>query len=170
MRRPSTADDYLRGAAPRFEFVKVLDQLLGPDAIVVSPTMCVEGFYADGRSPGEDEAGNTQAAAYNTQAANITGHPALSCPPDARPTACPSGSNSPVRGSPTTLLLAVGAAWEAAHPWPLSAPGFETVADSRGSTRRLRREGDQRRWLARARGLGFGRPPTLEQPTGTDRS
>ena len=23
------------------------------------------------------------------------------------------------------LLLAVGAAWEAAHPWPLSAPGFE---------------------------------------------
>ena len=55
-----TADDYLAARRRRFEFVKVLDQLLGPDAIVVSPTMCVEGFYADGRAPGEDEAGNTR--------------------------------------------------------------------------------------------------------------
>ena len=45
-----TADDYLAARRRRFEFVKVLDQLLGPDAIVVSPTMCIEGFYADGRA------------------------------------------------------------------------------------------------------------------------
>ena len=87
--------------------------------------MCVEGFYADGRAPGEDEAGNTQAPAYNTQAANITGHPALSLPAGRSPNGVPFGIQLTGPRFADDLLLAVGAAWEAAHPWPLSAPGFE---------------------------------------------
>ena len=120
-----TVDDYLAARRRRFEFVKVIDQLLGPDAIVVSPTMCVEGFYADGRAPGEDDAGSTQAPAYNTQAANITGHPALSLPAGRSPNCVPFGIQLTGPRFADDLLLAVGAAWEAAHPWPLSAPGFE---------------------------------------------
>ena len=120
-----TVDDYLAARRRRFEFVKVIDQLLGPDAIVVSPTMCVEGFYADGRAPGEDDAGSTQAPAYNTQAANITGHPALSLPAGRSPNGVPFGIQLTGPRFADDLLLAVGAAWEAAHPWPLSAPGFE---------------------------------------------
>ena len=46
--------------------------MLGTDTIVVSPTMCVEGFFADGRVPGEDEAG-TPTPAYNTQARTSRG-------------------------------------------------------------------------------------------------
>jgi amidase/aspartyl-tRNA(Asn)/glutamyl-tRNA(Gln) amidotransferase subunit A len=76
----------------------------------------VEGFYADGRLPGGDNH-SSPAAAYNTQAANITGHPALSVPAGISPNGVPFGIQ-------LTGPRAVGAVWEAARPWPRAAPGF----------------------------------------------
>ena len=118
-----TPDQYLAARRRRFEYVRTLDELLGTDAILVSPTMAVEGFYADGRLPG---GGNdaAEASAYNTQAANITGHPALSVPAGLSPNGVPFGMQITGPRFADDLVLAVGATWEVARPWPRSAPGF----------------------------------------------
>lgn len=120
-----TPDAYLAARRRRFDDTRRLDGLLGADAVLVSPTMCVEGFFADGRSPGGSGAAQSPAAAYNTQAANITGHPALSVPAGRSPNGVPFGLQITGPRFADDLVLAVGAAWEAANPWPLAAPGFE---------------------------------------------
>ena len=118
-----TADRYLAARRRRFGQTRTLDDLLGADTVLVCPTMCVEGIYADGRSPGSDDIG-APASAYNTQAANITGHPALSVPAGLSPNGVPFGVQITGPRFADDMVLAVGAAWEAAHPWPLAAPGF----------------------------------------------
>ncbi|MGZ8580562.1 MAG: amidase family protein [Actinomycetota bacterium] len=118
-----TADAYLEARRRRFTFTRTLDELLGADTVLVSPTMCVEGFFADGRSPGEDGS-ETPASAYNTQAANITGHPALSVPAGRSPNGVPFGLQITGPRFADDLVLAVGAAWEASAPWPFAAPGY----------------------------------------------
>ena len=66
----------------------------------------------------------TPASAYNTQAANITGHPALSVPAGISPNGVPFGMQITGPRFADDMVLAVGAAWEAARPWPIVAPGF----------------------------------------------
>jgi Asp-tRNA(Asn)/Glu-tRNA(Gln) amidotransferase A subunit family amidase len=117
-------DDYLGARRRRFEAVRVMDRLVGDDAVVVCPTMCVEGFFADGRMPGHED-GRPPGSAYNTSAANITGHPAISLPAGLSANAVPFGIQLTGPRFADDLLLAVAAAWEAAEPWPLHAPGFE---------------------------------------------
>ena len=118
-----TPDRYLEARRRGFDDARTVDDLLGPSSVLVSPTMCVEGFYADGRLPGSDEVG-PPASAYNTQAANITGHPALSLPAGTSPNGVPFGIQVTGPRYADDMVLAVGAAWEAARPWPLVAPGF----------------------------------------------
>ena len=118
-----TADRYLEARRRRFEQARTLDDLLGADTVLVCPTMCVEGFYADGRSPGSDDIGSP-ASAYNTQSANITGHPALSVPAGLSPNGLPFGMQITGPRFADDMVLAVGAAWEAARPWFPTAPGF----------------------------------------------
>ncbi len=118
-----TADGYLEARRRRFEQTRTLDELLGTDTVLVCPTMCVEGFYADGRSPGSDDIG-APASAYNTQAANITGHPSMSVPAGLSPNGVPFGMQITGPRFADDMVLAVGAAWEAARPWLPTAPGF----------------------------------------------
>jgi Asp-tRNA(Asn)/Glu-tRNA(Gln) amidotransferase A subunit family amidase len=120
-----TLDDYLAARRRRFEAVKVLDQLLGDGTLLVCPTMCVEGLFADGRLPGDDEDGTGAAAAYNTQVTNITGHPSLSVPAGRSTNGVPFGLQITGPRFADDVVLAVGGAWEAAEPWPTTAPGFE---------------------------------------------
>ncbi len=118
-----TADEYLEARRRRFAFTRTLDEMLGADTVLASPTMCVEGFLPDGRAAG-GAAGGPSASAYNTQAANITGHPALSVPAGVSPNGVPFGIQITGPRFADDLVLAVGAAWEAARPWPSTAPGF----------------------------------------------
>jgi Asp-tRNA(Asn)/Glu-tRNA(Gln) amidotransferase A subunit family amidase len=116
-------DDYLGARRRRFEFVRALDELLGDDGLLVCPTMCVDGFPPDGRSEPGAEPG-TPGDAYNTQAANVTGHPALSVPAGVCPNGVPFGLQITGPRFREGLVLAMGAAWERARPWPRSAPGY----------------------------------------------
>ncbi|MEX1264344.1 MAG: amidase [Actinomycetota bacterium] len=118
-----TVDQYLAARRRRFEQTRTLDEMLGADTVLVCPTMCVEGFYADGRAPDSDDIGSP-ASAYNTQATNITGHPALSVPAGLSPNGVPFGMQIAGPRFADDMVLAVGAAWEAARPWPRAAPGF----------------------------------------------
>ena len=44
-------DTYLDAKRRRFEYVRAFDDLVGDDTVLLSPTMCVEGFPADGVMP-----------------------------------------------------------------------------------------------------------------------
>jgi Asp-tRNA(Asn)/Glu-tRNA(Gln) amidotransferase A subunit family amidase len=123
-----TPDEYLAARRRRFSFTGTLDDLLGDDTVLVSPTMCVEGFLPDGRSP-DGGVDATSASAYNTQAANITGHPALSLPAGRCPNGVPFGIQVTGPRFADDLVLAVGSAWEEARPWPIVAPGFTPFGD-----------------------------------------
>ncbi len=123
-----TIDAYLAARRRRFDQARVLDDLLRDDAVLVCPTMCIEGFYADGRAPGSDDIGSPSSA-YNTQATNITGHPSLSVPAGVSPNGVPFGLQITGPRFADDLVLAVGAAWEAANPWPRAASGFTPFGD-----------------------------------------
>ena len=118
-------DAYLDAKHRRFAYVRAMDELLGRDTVLLSPTMCVEGFLADGRMPGAERAG-TPSDAYNTQLANLTGHPALSVPAGVSSNGVPFGLQITGPRFGDDLVLAVGATWEAASPWPAAAPGYES--------------------------------------------
>ena len=118
-----SADQYLAARRRRFDQTRTLDELLGHDTVLICPTMCTEGFHADGRSPGSEEIGSPPSA-YNTQATNITGHPSLSVPAGLSPNGVPFGMQITGPRFADDMVLAVGAVWEGARPWPRTAPGF----------------------------------------------
>jgi amidase/aspartyl-tRNA(Asn)/glutamyl-tRNA(Gln) amidotransferase subunit A len=116
-------DTYLDAKRRRFAYVRAFDELLGDDTVLLSPTMCIEGLPADGVMPGADHAG-TPSDVYNTELANITGHPALSVPAGISSNGLPFGLQIVGPRFADDLVLAVGATWEAASPWALTAPGY----------------------------------------------
>jgi amidase/aspartyl-tRNA(Asn)/glutamyl-tRNA(Gln) amidotransferase subunit A len=73
---------------------------------------------------GRDEPG-TDSEAYNTQLANLTGHPALSVPAGLSSNGVPFGLQITGPRFADDLVLSVGASWESANPWPPLAPGYE---------------------------------------------
>jgi Asp-tRNA(Asn)/Glu-tRNA(Gln) amidotransferase A subunit family amidase len=119
-----TVDEYLAARRRRFEFCRQTDELLGQDAVLVCPTMCVEGFPADGRLPGAEHPA-TDGFHYNNQPANVTGHPSLSVPAGISDNGVPFGIQITGPRFRDDLVLALGEAFERASPWPRSAPGYE---------------------------------------------
>ncbi len=117
-------EEYLAARRRRFEYARDLDELLGSDAVIVTPTMATEGYPADGLLSGEDHPG-TPSSVYNTQAQNVTGHPALSVPAGVCPNGVPFGLQITGPRFGDGLVLAVGEAWETVKPWPRVAPGYE---------------------------------------------
>jgi Asp-tRNA(Asn)/Glu-tRNA(Gln) amidotransferase A subunit family amidase len=121
--RRTSVEDYVAARRRRFEMVKLLDELLEGDAVLVAPTMCEEGFLFDGRMPNGQ--GSVTAGAYNTTTANMTGHPALSLPAGRSANGVPFGLMVTGPRFADDVLLTVAEQWESAHPWPRTAPGFE---------------------------------------------
>ena len=117
-------DDYVAARQRQRRFVRDLDELLGDDAVVATPTMAVEGFLAEGRLPGSDDP-STPADAYNTQVQNLTGHPAISVPAGVLPNGVPFGLQFTGPSFRDGMLLDLAEAWERANPWPEVAPGYE---------------------------------------------
>jgi Asp-tRNA(Asn)/Glu-tRNA(Gln) amidotransferase A subunit family amidase len=118
-------DDYLAARRRRFEYVRELDELLDEDAIILSPTVAAAGFLADGRLNPEDEPGALPGEVYNTEVANITGHPAISLPAGICPNSVPFGLQVMAPRFRDELLLDFAEAWEKAHEWPRTPPGYE---------------------------------------------
>jgi len=121
-----TVDDYLRARHRRFDYALDLDRLLGDDAVLVCPTHGYEGWRPDGMLPDGDRLAGSEG--YNTGEFNLSGHPSLSLPSGTAPNGLPFGFlvNGPRWRD--DMVLAFGAAWERANPWPGIAPGFEPLA------------------------------------------
>jgi len=119
-----TLDEYLGARRRRYTYVRALDDLLGAERVLVTPTMPVTGFTADGCEAGATAVG-TRESSYNTQAQNVTGHPALTVPAGLAPNGVPFGLQISGPRYGDALVLALGEAWEAVHPSPPVAPGYE---------------------------------------------
>ena len=120
-----SVEDYLAARRRRFAYTRALDELLGADRLLATPTTPQEGFYADGREVGAKRPG-TGVSSYNTQVQNMTGHPALSVPAGRSPNGVPFGLQITGPRFADALVLDIGDAWEVAHPGERVAPGFES--------------------------------------------
>jgi Asp-tRNA(Asn)/Glu-tRNA(Gln) amidotransferase A subunit family amidase len=120
----TSTDDYLSARRRRFEFVRKLDDLLGGDAILMTPTVASEGWSADGTMPGANEPG-LPPKVYNTAVQNLTGHPAISLPAGTLANGLPFGLQATGPRFRDDLLLDVAEIWERADPLPAAAPGYE---------------------------------------------
>ena len=118
---------YVAARRRRFGYARRLDELLGEGRVLVTPTNAVQGIYADGREIGAAEPG-TESSSFNTGIQNLTGHPALTVPAGVSPNGVPFGLQITGPRFADDLVLAVGRAWEEAHPGPRTAPGFEPFA------------------------------------------
>jgi len=114
---------YLDARRRRFDYCRELDELLGVDGVLVCPTMCSEGWSAEGVVPGAEEPG-TVSEAYNCQQTNVTGHPSLSVPAGRSPNGVPFGLQFIGPRFRDALVLEMGARWEQANAWRRSAPGY----------------------------------------------
>jgi Asp-tRNA(Asn)/Glu-tRNA(Gln) amidotransferase A subunit family amidase len=119
-------DVYMAARRRRFEYVRALDLVLGDSAILLTPTVLATGFLADGRLTTADEPASLPAAVYNTDLANMTGNPALSLPAGVSPTGVPFGLQVIGPRFRDGWLLELAARWEAARPWPRTAPGYDS--------------------------------------------
>ena len=120
----TSMDEYLAARRRRFEYVRELDELVGSDVIVATPTLASEGWLADGRMPGADEPG-VPAEVYNTAVQNLTGHPAISVPAGTCANGVPFGLQLTGPRFRDDLVLALAEAWERVRPWPKLAAGYE---------------------------------------------
>jgi Asp-tRNA(Asn)/Glu-tRNA(Gln) amidotransferase A subunit family amidase len=116
--------EYMEARRRRFDHARHLDVLLGQDAVLVTPTLALDGWLADGTAPdlGRPAEG---AEGYNTDPLNITGHPAMSVPAGVCPNGVPFGLQIVGPRFADDLVLEIGQAWERAHPWPRAAPGYD---------------------------------------------
>ncbi len=121
-----TAADYIAAQRRRYEAAARLDDLLGPDRVLVVPTANAESWPAEGPVP--DHAGATSgdpAIALNTPDLNFTGHPAVSVPIGRDRAGVPFGLQVVAPRFADGLALAVARVLERERPWPLAAPGYE---------------------------------------------
>jgi Asp-tRNA(Asn)/Glu-tRNA(Gln) amidotransferase A subunit family amidase len=120
----TSTEDYMSARRRRFEFVRELDDLLGNDAVLMTPTVASEGWSADGTMVGASEPG-LPPEVYNTAVQNLTGHAAISVPAGMFPNGLPFGLQVTGPRFRDDLLLDVAETWERADPWPVAARGYE---------------------------------------------
>jgi Asp-tRNA(Asn)/Glu-tRNA(Gln) amidotransferase A subunit family amidase len=120
-----TLDDYLAARRRRFGYVRELDDMLGDDGVMLSPTIASQGWLAEGRLSASDRVGELPAEVYNTSVQNTTGHPALSLPAGRLPNGLPFGLQVTGPRFRDDLLLDLAAVWEVSRPWPRVAEGYE---------------------------------------------
>jgi len=125
-------DDYLAARRRRYDMVRSLDQLLGDDAVMLSPTVAGAGWLADGRLSTGEKPGMLPPDVFNTAVQNITGHPALSLPAGVAPNGVPFGLQVTAPRYRDGLLLDLAELWEREQPWLRHAPGYEGLAVSLG--------------------------------------
>lgn len=119
-------DGYMSARRRRFDFVRQFDELLGADAVILSPTVAATGFLADGRLTPQEEPGMLPSDVYNTEVANITGLPAISLPAGLCPNGVPFGLQVMAPRYRDGLLLDLAEAWENGRPWPRVARGYDS--------------------------------------------
>jgi Asp-tRNA(Asn)/Glu-tRNA(Gln) amidotransferase A subunit family amidase len=122
-----TAEEYLSARRRRFHYVRTLDELLGDDGLLVTPTLASAGCLADGRLRADLEVHGLPPEAYSTAVQNVTGHPAITLPFGMLETGLPFGLQVTAAHYDDYRLLDVADIMQAAYPWARTAPGYESL-------------------------------------------
>ncbi|NQW72829.1 MAG: amidase [Actinobacteria bacterium] len=121
-------DEYLAARRRRFDYVKRVDELLGGAGLFLSPTVAISGIPAVGWVDATGRLAATGPEIYSTMLQNLTGHPAITLPAGRCPNGVPFGLQVTGPRLSDNWLLEIAARWEVAHPWPLTAPGYDPFA------------------------------------------
>lgn len=119
-----TVDDYLSARRRRAAYTHRLDELLSDSGVLLTPTLAVDHWLADGRLDDSSEPGMTPPEIYSTAVQNVTGHPAISVPAGRHDSGSPYGLQITAPRWRDDLLLDIADLWESHRPWPLTAPGY----------------------------------------------
>jgi Asp-tRNA(Asn)/Glu-tRNA(Gln) amidotransferase A subunit family amidase len=115
---------YLGARRRRFDHILEIDELLGDDAVLLTPSLTVAGWSPSGVLPGRTEPG-LPSSVFNSEPFNITGSPAMSVPAGLHANGVPFGLQVAGPRFREELVFGFAEAWERARPWPLVAPGYE---------------------------------------------
>ena len=118
-------DEYLEARRRRFEYVRVMDELLTGNAILLTPTVAEIGWFADGRLSPDSSAALSPPESYSTALQNITGHPAISLPLPVMSSGLPGAIQITAGRYREDLLLDMAQNWERTNPWQLNATGYD---------------------------------------------
>jgi Asp-tRNA(Asn)/Glu-tRNA(Gln) amidotransferase A subunit family amidase len=123
-----TAEQYLAARRRRYLYVRTLDELLGENGLLLTPTVASSGWLADGRLGADANVHGLPPEVYSTAMQNVTGHPALSVPFGTMPTGLPFGLQITAPHFHDYRLLDIATVVEGAYPWPRTAPGYEPLS------------------------------------------
>jgi Asp-tRNA(Asn)/Glu-tRNA(Gln) amidotransferase A subunit family amidase len=120
------APAYIGAERLRYQVARHLDELMGDDGVIVTPTVNAAPWEHDGAVP-HVVAGveGSPLDAVNTMELNFTGHPAVSVPVGIDTEGVPIGMQVIAPRFRDDLAFGVASVIESAHPWPKIAPGYE---------------------------------------------
>ncbi|MHB1210560.1 MAG: amidase [Acidimicrobiales bacterium] len=125
-------DEYLGARRRRYLYVRRLDELLGDNGFLLTPSVAAQGWLADGRMSADTDVHGLTPDVYSTAMQNVTGNPAISIPFGHLPSGLPFGLQVTAPHYHDYRLVDVATLMESAYPWAVTAPGFEgldTVLD-----------------------------------------
>jgi Asp-tRNA(Asn)/Glu-tRNA(Gln) amidotransferase A subunit family amidase len=120
-----SAQQYLEARRRRYDFVRTMDELLGENGLLLTPTVASEGWLADGRLTSDAVVHGLPPEVYSTAMQNVTGNPALTVPMGNLSTGLPFGLQITAPHYHDYRLLDIAGLVEAAFPWARTAPGYE---------------------------------------------
>lgn len=128
----TSLDDYLAARRRRYDYVRFMDELLGSDGVLLTPTVASDGWLADGRLTLDDPVASLPPHVYSTAMQNITGNPALTVPFGLLPTGLPFGLQITAPHFFDNQLLDLADLWQEAFPWARCAPGYTPLDEVLG--------------------------------------
>lgn len=123
------AEEYLAARRRRYLYVRTMDELLGDDGLLLTPTVAHDGWLANGQLDATSVVHGLPPEVYSTAMQNVTGNPALSLPFGFTGSGLPFGLQLTAPRFHDYRLLDLAAIIESAYPWARCAPGF-TPLDS----------------------------------------
>jgi Asp-tRNA(Asn)/Glu-tRNA(Gln) amidotransferase A subunit family amidase len=123
----TTLPEYLAARRRRSSYTLQFDRFIGRNSLLLTPTLTVDGWLADGRLDALSTPG-LPSAVYNTEPPNLTGHPAISLPGGRHANGVPFGFQVIGPRYSDELVLDFAAAWEHIRPWPATAEGYSPFA------------------------------------------
>jgi Asp-tRNA(Asn)/Glu-tRNA(Gln) amidotransferase A subunit family amidase len=124
-----TTDEYLSARRRRFHYVRTMDELLGGDGVLLTPTVASDGWLADGRLSVQSAVHGLPPEVYSTAMQNVTGHPALTVPFGATGAGLPFGLQVTAAHYDDYRLLDIADVVQVAYPWPHTATGYESLVE-----------------------------------------
>jgi Asp-tRNA(Asn)/Glu-tRNA(Gln) amidotransferase A subunit family amidase len=120
-------EDYLLARRRRYLYVRTMDELLGDNGLLLTPTVASEGWLADGRLDTTSSVHGLPPEVYSTAMQNVTGNPALTLPMGTLPTGLPFGLQLTAPHFHDVRLLDLAELVETALPWARTAPGYPSL-------------------------------------------